>query len=126
MCDTIQASRKSDGLPTEETRRDAGFGGIKRLADLFDLYSQPNHGTAVVAHVGTVVGLESTCPCSGSALEAVGVVCVPARGEVTSFSIPDDWTSNSTLSPTVVWPVTAGPAVKAIFIGGQPSSGIGP
>ena len=45
---------------------------------------------------------------------------------VTSLSMPLTRTSNSTLSPTAVWPVTAGPALKAIFIAGQPSSGIGP
>lgn len=77
-----------NGPPSEETRRDGGFGEIKRLADLFDIYSQPNHGTAVVVHVGTVIEQPSTCPCSGSAHEAIGVVCVPARGEV---ECGDDW-----------------------------------
>ena len=80
---------RDDGLPTVDMRRDGGFAGIRRLADLFDIYSQPGRGTAVVAHVGTPAGPESTCPCSGSVLHAaIGVVCLPARGEV---ECGDDW-----------------------------------
>ena len=37
--------------PSDGVRRDGGIAEIRRAADLFDLYSQPGHGTAVVVHI---------------------------------------------------------------------------
>lgn len=68
--------------PDGSAQRDSGFAGIKRLADLFDIYSQPGHGTAVVAHVGAPAAGESTCRCAASVTHAcIGVVCLPLHGQ---------------------------------------------
>jgi len=73
---------RDDGSPSGAARRDVGLAGIRRLADLFDMYSHAACGTALVAHVCTPTGKESTCRCSESVKHGnVGVVCVPIRGE---------------------------------------------
>jgi anti-sigma regulatory factor (Ser/Thr protein kinase) len=78
----ISRAMRSDDTPSGEARRYGGFGSIKKLADLFDIYSYPGRGTAVVAHVGAVNGRDSTCGCSEKVMHGcVGVVCVPLRGE---------------------------------------------
>jgi len=49
---------------------------------MFDVYSQPRRGTAVVVHVGTRTVPESTSACTKSVMhQCVGVVCVPLKGE---------------------------------------------
>ena len=59
-----------------------GLAAVRRLADLFDIYSHPGRGTAVVAHVGAHSGRDSACRCADSAIHgSMGVVCVPLRGE---------------------------------------------
>ena len=69
--------------------RQGGLAGIKRLADMFDIYSQVGRGTAVVAHVGAHAGQSSTRGYAESVLHSsVGVVCVPVDGEEESG---DDW-----------------------------------
>jgi anti-sigma regulatory factor (Ser/Thr protein kinase) len=68
---------------------DGGLGRVKRLADLFDIYSQPGRGTAVVAHVGARSGHVSTGRCADSVVHGeVGVVSVPLHGEE---ECGDDW-----------------------------------
>lgn len=68
---------------------DGGLARVKRLAGLFDVYSQLGRGTAVVAHVGAQSGHASAGRCADSAMhEDVGAVCVPLRGE---DECGDDW-----------------------------------
>jgi anti-sigma regulatory factor (Ser/Thr protein kinase) len=77
IADKTRAMR--DGLtPPGGVPRDAGIAGIRRLANLFDLYSHTGAGTAVVAHVGANAAME----CS-TAIEhgSIGAVCVPLHGE---------------------------------------------
>ena len=61
-----------------------GLGAITRLATLWDLYSVPGHGTAVLARVmhraGPLVARPSP-PSAALGPLAVGVVCVPYPGE---------------------------------------------
>jgi anti-sigma regulatory factor (Ser/Thr protein kinase) len=61
----------SDGYSTSGTAG-TGLGAIRRLASEFDIYSQPNGGTAIVARL---------CEKPRSAKFAVGVVCRPKAGE---------------------------------------------
>ena len=62
--------------------RDGGLGGIRRLADLFDIYSHPGRGTALIVHVS---GQAATNSASRDAElvrhGSVGAVCVPLHGE---------------------------------------------
>ncbi len=53
-----------------------GLGAINRIAQLFDVYSQPGHGTAVVAQLWP----QGQAP-TGAALE-IGAIVVPKSGEV--------------------------------------------
>jgi anti-sigma regulatory factor (Ser/Thr protein kinase) len=53
-----------------------GLGAINRTSQLFDMYSQPGHGTAVVAQLWA----EGRAP-SGATLE-IGAVVVPKPGEI--------------------------------------------
>ena len=68
-----------DGFSTSGTAGN-GLGGIRRLAEVFEIYSQPGKGPALVARIGNrppslarawVASLE----------DRVGAVCVPLRGE---------------------------------------------
>ncbi len=69
--------------------RDGGLAGIKRAADLFDIYSPGGRGTAVLAHVGARTGQSSTRGYAESVMhECVGAVCVPLAGEE---ECGDDW-----------------------------------
>lgn len=74
--------RAMRATPSDGVRRDGGIAEIRRAADLFDLYSQPGHGTAVVVHISaqSAQDLESR---DREAIRhgSVGVVCVPLRGE---------------------------------------------
>lgn len=63
-----------DGYSTAGTPGN-GMGAIARMADLFDLYSAPGLGTALL------VRLFATRPAALHDLFDVGVVCVPKRGE---------------------------------------------
>jgi anti-sigma regulatory factor (Ser/Thr protein kinase) len=63
-------------------RDGGGLAAVRRLADLFDLYSHPGCGTAVVAHVGAAPAHdEGSCAAEAKRYGAVGVVCVPLHGE---------------------------------------------
>jgi hypothetical protein len=82
IADMARAMRDGD------SHSDGGFAGIRRVADLFDIYSQPGRGTAVVAHVGAQSGHASTGWADSVVHGAVGAVCVPLRGE---DECGDDW-----------------------------------
>lgn len=59
-----------------------GLPGVRQAADLFDIYSPPGRGTAVVAHIGAFVCQGATCACGESISRGtMGVVCVPVQGE---------------------------------------------
>jgi anti-sigma regulatory factor (Ser/Thr protein kinase) len=53
-----------------------GLGALRRLASVFDLYSLPGRGTAVLARIART----PAAPPAGSPIE-FGVVCVPKPGE---------------------------------------------
>ncbi len=75
--------------PDSAARHGGGLAGVRCVADLFDVYSQPAKGTAVVAHVGAPSGKHSGLPCAGELLqECIGVVCVAMHGE---RSCGDSW-----------------------------------
>ena len=81
ITDMSRAMRRG-GSPANLANRDAGLAGIRQLANLFDIYSHPGRGTAVVAHVGPQTGSGPTYHCADSAMHGgVGVVCVPLHGE---------------------------------------------
>src|SRR5688500_7324752 len=62
--------------------RDGGLSSVRRLADLFDIYSQPGCGTAVVVHVGARGDQPMAPQCAGSVThDSVGAVCVALKGE---------------------------------------------
>lgn len=63
----------SDGVSSAGTAGN-GLGAIRRLSDLFDIYSQPGTGTALVSRVGC------DAP-NGKAEPEVGVVCRAKIGE---------------------------------------------
>jgi anti-sigma regulatory factor (Ser/Thr protein kinase) len=73
---------RDDGATSGARRRDAGLAGVKRVSTLFDVYSHPTRGTAVVVHVGPSSGETPTC-CDAESMThgRLGAVCVPLRGE---------------------------------------------
>lgn len=60
-----------------------GLFNVKQSADLFDIFSQPSRGTAVVAHVsGCTTSDGSVCRCADAAAGGqLGIICVPVHGE---------------------------------------------
>lgn len=76
-----------DGHSTAGTAGN-GLGAIKRLSDVFDIYSVPGAGTAVLAEVWSSNKISN----HSSGLE-VGVVSVPIRGEQVSG---DGWAAKET------------------------------
>lgn len=59
-----------------------GLSGVRRQAELFDVYSQTGRGTAVVAHVGALADGDAASRRSESVMfGSVGIVCVPLHGE---------------------------------------------
>jgi anti-sigma regulatory factor (Ser/Thr protein kinase) len=67
----------SDGFSTGGTAG-MGLGAMKRLSNLFEVHSQRDVGTAVLARVGDAhAGAEKSDPMD----DHVGAVCVPLRGE---------------------------------------------
>lgn len=65
-----------DGHSTAGTAGN-GLGAIKRLSDVFDIYSAPGGGTAILAEVWS----NKKAPQNHSGME-VGVVSVPIKGEI--------------------------------------------
>jgi hypothetical protein len=82
IADMTRAMRGTH-TPVNGVPRDAGLGSIRALADLFDIYSHPGRGTAVMAHVGVRTDPDPDVRCKAeSAMHGfVGVVCVPLQGE---------------------------------------------
>jgi hypothetical protein len=66
-----------DGYSTKDTAG-TGLGAISRLADEFDVYSQPGKGTCLVARV---YSSSESRPRSTQHLFSIGAVQVPVRGE---------------------------------------------
>ncbi len=64
-----------DGFSTGGTSGN-GMGAIRRLSNLFEIYSIPNQGTALVAHLWS----NSATRNSEETLE-IGVICLPKKGE---------------------------------------------
>lgn len=73
-----------DGYSTGGSRG-AGLGAVKRLANVFDIYSRPDHGTVILAQV---TGKEKAVTRHGKAL-MVSAVSVAKPGELCSG---DAWT----------------------------------
>ena len=73
------ANSLSDGVSTRGTPG-TGLGAVSRLSDVFDVYTQPGKGTAVLAHV---FARRPRVP-NGSPQLQVGVVNVPFPGETVS------------------------------------------
>jgi anti-sigma regulatory factor (Ser/Thr protein kinase) len=69
-----------DGYSTSGTAG-RGLGGMQRLTDVFELYSQRGVGTALLARIGDRVRSSSDTRRSVSLDDRLGVVCVPLRGE---------------------------------------------
>lgn len=74
-----------DGFSTAGTAGN-GLGAIDRLSDLFEVYSQPNRGTAIVSQIWAAP-LSAVLP---PGFLELGVVCLPKAGE----AVPGDaWAS---------------------------------
>ena len=69
-----------DGFSTSGTAGN-GLGAIRRLADVFEIYSQPDQGTALLARIGDRPQLPTGVERSSSLEDRLGVICVPLRGE---------------------------------------------
>jgi len=69
-----------DGFSTSGTAGQ-GLGGVQRLADMFEIYSQRDKGTALVARVGERPRSLTRTQHVSSLDDRLGVVCVPLRGE---------------------------------------------
>ncbi len=90
---------RDDGTTSGARRREGGLAGVKRLSNLFDVYSYATQGTAVVAHVGATSGADPTC-CDAESMAhgRLGAVCVPLRGEEESG---DGWAIENVAGRTV-------------------------
>jgi anti-sigma regulatory factor (Ser/Thr protein kinase) len=76
----IRRAMRDPQLPKDSPAN--GLPGVRKAADMFDIYSPAGRGTAVVAHVGAFVCQGATCACGESASRGImGVVCVPVQGE---------------------------------------------
>lgn len=78
IADVARAMR--DGFSTSGTAGN-GLGAIRRLADVFEIYSQPDQGTALLARIGEKHQLPAGTRRPPSLEDRVGVVCVPLQGE---------------------------------------------
>ena len=79
IADVARAMR--DGFSTSGTAGN-GLGAIRRLADVFEIYSQPDHGTALLARISDRPSVPGHGQRVASLEDRVGVVSVPLRGEV--------------------------------------------
>jgi anti-sigma regulatory factor (Ser/Thr protein kinase) len=78
IADIARAMR--DGFSTSGTAGN-GLGAIRRLADVFEIYSQPNQGTALLARIGDRHASPAGTKHPTSLEDRLGVVCVPLQGE---------------------------------------------
>ena len=72
---------RDEGAPAGVAGRDGGLAAVRRLADLFDIYSQVGRGTAVVAHVRTRDGDDDARYDESVTGGCIGVVCRASDGE---------------------------------------------
>jgi anti-sigma regulatory factor (Ser/Thr protein kinase) len=79
MFDIERAMR--DGYSTTGTAGQ-GLGGIRRLAELFEIHSRRGMGTALLARVGERTSRPTGMHPVANADDDLGVVCVPLRGEI--------------------------------------------
>jgi anti-sigma regulatory factor (Ser/Thr protein kinase) len=91
MADTARALR--DGFSTGGTSGN-GLGAIRRIADLFDVYSEPGKGTVVLARVSSSVASD---PLDASL--DIGAVSVPLAGESVNG---DGWAAAEALEGQMV------------------------
>jgi anti-sigma regulatory factor (Ser/Thr protein kinase) len=78
----IRRALRKVSAPAETGGSANGLPGVRKLADLFDVYAPPGRGTVVVAHVGATVRHRATCACGESLTRGtMGVVCLPLHGE---------------------------------------------
>lgn len=86
-----------------------GLGAISRQSDLFDVWSQRDQGTALLAHLWTrEIGRRD-----GEEDQSLGGVCVPMKGEV---ACGDDWSAidvNGTRTMLVTDGLGHGPLAEA-------------
>jgi anti-sigma regulatory factor (Ser/Thr protein kinase) len=80
------AESLSDGYSTRGTPGN-GLGAIRRQSDVFDVYSQPGRGTAILSRV--FASPVPARPESGAPAMEAGAICLPVRGEEESG---DAWT----------------------------------
>ncbi|MDM9583936.1 ATP-binding SpoIIE family protein phosphatase [Nostoc sp. GT001] len=73
-----------DGFSTAGTLGN-GMGAIRRLSSLLEIYSVPNQGTALLAHIWT-----DSAPHQPEKILEIGAICLPKQGEEVSG---DTWTS---------------------------------
>ena len=109
IADMTRVMREQFATPTGPVR-ESGLAGVRRNADMFDIYSQSGQGTVVVAHIGCGKGRSVTRGSTQSMIrESVGVICVPLRGEEESG---DAWavrTSKGTTTALIVDGLGHGP-----------------
>ncbi|MEH2107825.1 ATP-binding SpoIIE family protein phosphatase [Nostoc sp.] len=73
-----------DGFSTAGTLGN-GMGAIRRLSGLLEIYSIPNQGTALLAHIWS-----DSAPHQPEKILEIGAICLPIRGEEVSG---DTWAS---------------------------------
>ncbi|MHC0062297.1 ATP-binding SpoIIE family protein phosphatase [Nostoc sp. UIC 10890] len=73
-----------DGFSTAGTLGN-GMGAIRRLSSLLEIYSVPNQGTALLAHIWT-----DSAPHQPEKILEIGAICLPKQGEEVSG---DTWVS---------------------------------
>ena len=82
IADMTRVMRSQYSTPAAPSPHENGLPGLRHHADLFDIYSQNNKGTAVVAHVASRSSPRAAPGSAESVLrDRVGVVSVAVRGE---------------------------------------------
>jgi anti-sigma regulatory factor (Ser/Thr protein kinase) len=102
-----------DGYSTSGTAGQ-GLGGMQRLADMFEVYSQRGKGTALVARVSNELRGFGRSPRAASLDDRLGAVCIPLRGET---ECGDSWrivVDRQRLAVIVVDGLGHGPAAAAV------------
>ena len=73
-------NRAMRDTPAAGTPSANGLFTVKSVADFFDIFSHPSHGTAVVAHVSSRAA-GTSCRCASMAGPEIGAICIPVHGE---------------------------------------------
>lgn len=74
-----------------------GLGAIERASSLFDLYTTPGRGTAIVCYVEDEVPAAATLPVPPKRMSVAGI-CVPVRYETVSGDAWAGWATNDTFT----------------------------